>query len=448
MKGGDLLTPKTVSVIPITNYDYQGLVPPLALGSYIYFPFTRDNFTGIREFTVNSTTDTYDSTEITEHVPAYIPKNVYAMAGTTAEDTIAVLSQDEPSSLYIYNYFWSNNQKVLSSWNKYTFTENIKGIKFIDSTLHMVTSSDTQTHLVELPFASVVTSNEPIHLDMNAYKLVTSGTFKFTNATGASASFNNLNYTHAFTHNSKKGYDSESTSDNSQWLYSRGQWYLYIGGDRTYAVSNANYADCPWDADWTGTDLQSASFVQVGGANKIHLPYKARGTTGSGRRTTFFSLVEVYRNDGTQPDFTVNDDVIILDLPVPFGTYLNVGMLYTMKYTFSEQLFKAKAGNGSSPSNSSNLRIKNGSIYYDNTAHFQVKVTPEHRETYVNTFSPMVIGSSIVGTLKLESGFYRFPVFTKAQGTIISIENDSAFPSTFQSAEFESFVNTRSERYG
>jgi len=39
-------------------------------------------------------------------------------------------------------------------------------------------------------------------------------------------------------------------------------------------------------------------------------------------------------------------------------------------------------------------------------------------------------------------------VFTKPQDTTITIENESALPSTFQSAEFESFVHTRSNRYG
>ena len=94
IKGGDLLTPKTVSITPITNFNFEDQVDPLPLGSYIYFPFTRGNFTGLREFTVNSTTDTYDSVEVTEHVPAYIPKNVIDMAGTTSEDMIALLSGD------------------------------------------------------------------------------------------------------------------------------------------------------------------------------------------------------------------------------------------------------------------------------------------------------------------------------------------------------------------
>jgi len=119
-----------------------------------------------------------------------------------------------------------------------------------------------------------------------------------------------------------------------------------------------------------------------------------------------------------------------------------------MKYTFSEQLFKAKAGQGSSPSNAAKLMVRNGSIYFDKTAFFKVKVTPKHRDTTENVFTPDIVGSSTLGSLDLDSGFYRFPVFTKAQDTTITIENESALPSNFQSAEFESFLHSRSNRYG
>ena len=73
LKGGDILTPRTVSITPVTNFDANGQVEPIPLGAYLYFPFNRSGFTGVREYTVNASTDVYDSTEITEHIPASIP---------------------------------------------------------------------------------------------------------------------------------------------------------------------------------------------------------------------------------------------------------------------------------------------------------------------------------------------------------------------------------------
>ena len=161
------------------------------------------------------------------------------------------------------------------------------------------------------------------------------------------------------------------------------------------------------------------------------------------------TAIEVYTTDGLKLGISsVLGNAVTLTQAVTALTDVVVGIPYTMKYTFSEQLFKAKAGNGKSPSNAAKMMIRNGSLYYDKSAYFKVKVTPKFRDTYENIFTPDVVGSSVLGSLSLDSGFYRFPVFTKPQDTTITIENESALPSTFQSAEFESFVHSRSNRYG
>jgi len=362
LKGGDLLTPKTVSVIPATNFDYDAQVSPLPLGSYIYYPFKRGAFTGIREFTVNSSTDNYDSVEITEHIPAYVPSNIKQMKGTTSEDMIALVSGEELNALYVYNYFWNNNQKVLSAWSKFTFTGEIRGIDFIESTLYAVITNNGETHLVELPLESGLKDTD-------------------------------------------KPFISTSQTPTSLGFV-------------------------------THLDMRVASTVS-NGTSTITLPY-----------TPANNSVEVYTTDGLKLNATNSGATVTLTQAVTADTNVFVGIPYTMKYTFSEQLFKAKAGNGTSPSNAAKLLIRNASIYFDKTAHFKVKVTPKFRNTYENVFTPDVIGSTTIGTLNLDSGFYRFPVLTKAQDTKIEIENDSALPSNLQSAEFESFVHSRSNRYG
>ena len=356
LKGGDVLTPRTVSVTPITNFSFEDQVDPLPLGSYLYFPFTRGAFTGMREFTVNASNDTYEAAEVTEHVPAYIPKNIIDMAGTTSEDMIVLLSGEDyadgtnaRNELYIYNYFWNNNQKVLSAWSKFTCTGEIRGIEFLESILYAVIVNNGETNLVEMPLES-------------------------------------------------------GLSDAAGYV--------------------------------THLDMRVASTV-ANGASTITLPYTPADNT-----------VEVYTTDGLKLSATNSGATVTLAQAVTSDTPVFTGIPYNMKYTFSEQLFKAKAGNGTSPSNAAKLLIRNGSIYFDKTAFFKVKVTPKFRNTYENVFTPDVIGSTTIGTLNLDSGFYRFPVLTKAQDTTITIENGSALPSNFQSAEFESFVHSRSNRYG
>lgn len=182
----------------------------------------------------------------------------------------------------------------------------------------------------------------------------------------------------------------------------------------------------------------AVSTTIAAGQNFIMLPYFPENKES----------IQVYTADGLKMLInSISGNTVFLTVPVNKVTKVVVGYPYTMKYTFSQQIFKAKAGNGRSPSNAAKLMIRNCSIYYDKTAYFKVKVTPAHRDTHENVFTPHSIGSTLLGELYLDTGFYKFPVFTKAQDTVICIENDSALPSNFQSAEFESFLHSRSSRY-
>ena len=94
LSGGDLLTPKTVAINQVTNFDYNPSVEPLPLGAHLYFPFDRGAFSGIREYTVNTNTSTFDSAEITQHVPQYVPRGLTSLTGSDSENLIAVSSGD------------------------------------------------------------------------------------------------------------------------------------------------------------------------------------------------------------------------------------------------------------------------------------------------------------------------------------------------------------------
>lgn len=176
MKGGDILTSKTVSVTPVTNFENDSSINPIALGSYIYFPVKRDKFYGFQEFTVNASTDVYDSNEITEHVPKYIPNNIVEMVGSSTENAIAVVSKgntgEELSNIYVYRYFFSNNKKLLSSWFKFSVYGTIRGIGFMGSDLNIIIHQPTlqinyvsqtsfnQSYALKLPFSSVSKAQE------------------------------------------------------------------------------------------------------------------------------------------------------------------------------------------------------------------------------------------------------------------------------------------------
>ena len=362
LKGGDILTPKTVSITPVTNYETDTSTTPLELGSYVYFPFTRGSFSGVREFTINANTDTFDSVEITGHVPQYVPSDIMDMAGSTAENVICVVAKNTATDtsiqkdMYVYKYYWEGNKKVLASWSKFTFPFTIVGFDFIESDLYIVatkgTNSSAATHLLKLPMEE---------------KLIDDG-----------AAFNT---------------------------------YLDLREQATVANGQITLSFTPESDDVIQVYTRESGGTKAGAL----IPCTVNGTTVT---------VDASHNN----------------------TPVWVGVKYTMSYTFSEQLFRQRANKQSSPSGYQRHFLKGGTLFFDDTASFKVQVTPKARQTYNNVFSSNIVGSTVVGTLPIESGSFSFPIMSAAKDTTIKIVNDSALPGNFQSAEFESFIHSRSQR--
>ena len=110
LRGTDLLTPKTVNISPITEYNVSSDVKPLALTNYVYFTFPRDQYEGMYEFYVDKDTDVFDASEITAQVPTYVPSSLRQLVGTPSEDVIVASSTDDLKKLYVYRYFWQNRE--------------------------------------------------------------------------------------------------------------------------------------------------------------------------------------------------------------------------------------------------------------------------------------------------------------------------------------------------
>ena len=114
-----MLTPKTISIVPSTEFENDTDCAPVSAGSYLYFTSKRGNFTSIREYYVESDTVIVDAAEVTSHVPKYIPKNVAKLATSSNEDILLALSSEDRSKLYVYKWYWQGTTKLISSWSEW-----------------------------------------------------------------------------------------------------------------------------------------------------------------------------------------------------------------------------------------------------------------------------------------------------------------------------------------
>jgi hypothetical protein len=170
LSGGDLLTPKTVSIKPATEYANDLTCSPIAAENLIYFPFDNGTFAGLREFFVsNANTGEKDSNLLTAHVQRYIPAPITKLTASTTEDALVALTASERISAYLYQWRWNGQDKIQSAWSKWTFGDNciIQGAEFIGPTLWIVTKRSCGQYLekMELTLRSDPNCNYVTHLD-------------------------------------------------------------------------------------------------------------------------------------------------------------------------------------------------------------------------------------------------------------------------------------------
>ena len=181
VKGQPLLTPKTVEINVVSNYEVSRLCNPVAAGRRVFFAFNRQGFTGVSEFYVDDN-DNVDAQEITGQVPEYIPKDAIRATSAANESCVAYLTEDR-KALYIYRYYLSGQEKLMSSWSRWELAGItgdsgwIVGCGFIEGRLYVTTLSNRGFIVGYLDLGIGTSEDEDfrVHLDNKRRVVVTTG---------------------------------------------------------------------------------------------------------------------------------------------------------------------------------------------------------------------------------------------------------------------------------
>jgi hypothetical protein len=152
LAGNEMLTPKTVSMKPITEFVNDPDVTPLTLGTSVFFAAKRGDYEALWEYIIDKSTGSPDVSEVTSHVPAYLPNGVFRIVGRTNENFVGVLSTGDQSAIYVYKYYWSANQKLQAAWQRWELTGNptILNAEFVESDLYVVVKRSDGVYLERL----------------------------------------------------------------------------------------------------------------------------------------------------------------------------------------------------------------------------------------------------------------------------------------------------------
>jgi len=175
----DILAPDTVSIDVSTQFEASLRSKPVGAGKYVFFATNKGAASGVREYFVDLNADTNDAAEITAHVPSYIRGEVTKLAASSNEDTLLVLSDSDRTCIYVYRYYWNNQEKLQSAWSKWKFNGTVLNVDFNKSEIFLIVKRGSDVcletiNLGEDTAISVTDAQHPVLLDRRV-KLKTGG---------------------------------------------------------------------------------------------------------------------------------------------------------------------------------------------------------------------------------------------------------------------------------
>jgi len=161
------MTPKTVAVDITTHFEVEPLCQPVVAGSNVYLPVPRGNYSSLREYFIAPDSFSTDAADITAHVPTYLPKKLSKLASSSSFDVLVGLSHEDPSTLYVYKYYWSGDQKAQSAWSKWLFDGQLISCEILSNYLFLVIKRGSEVSLERLRLEQANTGTLPyrVHLD-------------------------------------------------------------------------------------------------------------------------------------------------------------------------------------------------------------------------------------------------------------------------------------------
>lgn len=387
LDGDPTLTPRTVQTSFELAYAALRECEPIALERGVFFPFNRDNFSGIRQ--LYSSPQVRDKTEVEDvsvAVPQYIPGDALQLMASQLESVLFVLAEGDQTCLWVYKFFYDEGKNRLqSAWSRYPLgaDTHVFGGGFVDNTLYLVLSRVSSV------------DEDSLYPDKYYIEAMNVVSGLVDDLHGRDIGLSPL---------------PPGASGNADYLTHLDQRIL-AGPGTPYPGVYSSFTDrttwtVPFTTSFTKTYSAVTQSVDGNEGGDVH-PLTRTG------------------------EFTVYAQGDLEDANVWLGRD------YTMRYRFSSLYMKRQKSDGTQTLvTTGRLQILRGILSFAKSSVFRVEVTPSFRALTTNRFSANLLPSAVTGFLSLLTAKFRFGVRSRNDTVTIDIVNDTPLPSNIQSAEF------------
>jgi len=136
-------SPKTAEINLLANYSLFEDVSPIDIGNSVLFMEENAKSSAVYEMAVSETIGGKpDIIELTRLIPTYIPSAIYQFKASQAANTVALVSRQDPTEIYLYRYFQNGDTRI-SGWFRWTTPHPVEALDFDQDILYIVTKNDT-----------------------------------------------------------------------------------------------------------------------------------------------------------------------------------------------------------------------------------------------------------------------------------------------------------------
>ena len=461
---GSALTPKTATITQITSYDMVESVDPIAVGRNTYFATPKGNFSGLREFFLPDSSGSVPlSEDVTSSIPRFIDDNLCTLISAVAEESIVMISADEPKKIYIYKFFFEEDTKLQSAWSYWEIkgdNRKIIGGAVQGSDLYVVIEYSDGVYLEKVSLRpEQIDAGTEIEILLDRKTTEPAASELALNNAGALGVETVITLPYPIETNDDVvvvgRHDPEAYADEQSFpstMPANGT-VIAIEDATGIEVNSSGVATNARTLGSTSDNITINSFpesLRGAGSEKKTLPAGVKlaiTATSTSNTYTFLKLITLRHGQVIEPIAQTSTTITV---PGDLGnTKFFIGNRYEMTYEFSTPYIKEQPqGGGVALAAGPKLQMRTWTVIFDESSAFELKVTPASRDTNTYPYNGVIVGEAppLIGDPSVLTGSFRVPVMASNIDTKIVISSTSPLPCRFQSAEWEGFYHTRAKR--
>jgi len=166
---GDIpVTPETIAMPVVTEFDVSVSAEPTALGNSIMLPLSYGASSGLSKYEREKDREQDNASDISSHVVGLITGKIISLTASSNLEMVIARNSVNKNTLFVYEQFTYGAENRQQSWSKWVFPFDIVSAKFINNALSILYRSPTtpaDLHAATLEFHTRTGELDKVFLD-------------------------------------------------------------------------------------------------------------------------------------------------------------------------------------------------------------------------------------------------------------------------------------------